>query len=133
MTDFMTEWKTMPDEELRKIYLNRLRLQKFLAWIPVALIVPAMIIYGFLGWLTTVVALGFHFIDTSVLGFLDFVAFAVCGVIYTTRNPKTIKFIPLVMFMHIILKLLITRTFTIISIIFLIYTAFASFILRQIV
>ena len=133
MTDFMTEWKTMPDEELRKIYLHRLRLQKFLAWIPVALIVPAMIMYGFLGWLTTIVALGFHFIDTSVLGFLDFVAFAVCGVIYTTRNPKTLKFIPLIMLMHIILKLLITRTFTIISVVFLIYTAFASFFLRQIV
>ena len=50
MEDLHEDWVTMPDEELADIYRKRLKEQKRLARMTFIPLLPALVIYGFIGW-----------------------------------------------------------------------------------
>jgi hypothetical protein len=50
MDDFRENWQTMPDEDLRDIYRKKLKEHKRLGTIAFAPLLPALLVYGFMGW-----------------------------------------------------------------------------------
>lgn len=50
MDNFREDWQTMPDEDLRDIYRKKQREHKRLGTIAFAPLLPALLVYGFMGW-----------------------------------------------------------------------------------
>ena len=133
MENLLEDWQTIPESELRRIYLKNLKIQKTLSRIPVIILLPAVLYFGFTGWFTTIMFLGWQVIDTSVLGFLDFVVFALCGVLFTTRNKKTLFLTIAVMALQVALKLLFSDNISVMPFIMLGYVIFASAVLYKVI
>lgn len=112
-TNFVEECKTLPDEELRKIYRKLTKQQKNRSSFPVFLLLPATIFYGFEGWLGTTVFMGSvgNIVINSVLNYIDFILFAAAGVLYTSKNIRTIKLMPLFFTIAAAIKIIIFGAF----------------------
>lgn len=74
MDDFRECWQTMPDEDLREVYRSRLKAHKRLGTIAFAPLIPALVIYGFMGWT------GFFALEMS--GFRGGMGISVGGAFY---------------------------------------------------
>lgn len=101
MDDFRECWQTMPDDDLREIYRSKLKAYKRLGTIAFAPLLPAWIIYGFLGWT------GFFSLEMSgfqggfsapVGGAFYYLALAVSSVFMRTASVKNrwLIFVPMV-------------------------------------
>ena len=101
MDDFRECWQTMPDEELLAVYRSKLKEHKRLGTIAFAPLLPALLIYGFMGW-TGFFALemsGFRGgMGISVGGAFYYIALAVSSGLIRTANLKRrwVIFLPLV-------------------------------------
>lgn len=106
MFNLREDYKTLPDETLRKFYRNLVKRQHRLAAVTFAFIVPAMLVYGMMGWVNFLVAEwnGFAFFDTSSNAFFNYVAFAACGALLMADTAKLIAASPAVMILYIGLK-----------------------------
>lgn len=99
MEDFYEDWQTMPDEDLKRIYTNLKKKQRRHAVVSWVILLPALVIYGFMGWVTFFVTeLGL--IQTgagnAACGCLFFILLAVCGVFFnfdTERQLRPVLFI----------------------------------------
>lgn len=89
MEDFRENWQTMPDEDLRKIYTGLVKTQRRLANVTWALLLPALVIYGILGWasIISMEAGGFRAMSGVSGGVLYYIAFAICGALIATAKP----------------------------------------------
>lgn len=106
MFNLREDYKTLPDETLRKFYRNLVKRQRRLAAVTFAFIVPAMLVYGMMGWVNFLVAEwnGFAFFDTSSNAFFNYVAFAACGALLMADSAKLIAASPAVMILYMGLK-----------------------------
>lgn len=106
MFDLKEEYKTLPNETLRKYYKKLLKRQHRLAAVPFALIVPAMLVYGFLGWANFLVSESglFRTFDSGSNAFFNYVAFAACGALLMADTAKLIAASPAVMILYMGLK-----------------------------
>lgn len=106
MFNLREDYKTLPDETLRKFYRNLVKRQRRLAAVTFAFIVPAMLVYGMMGWVNFLVAEwnGFAFFDTSSNAFFNYVAFAACGALLMADTAKLIAASPAVMILYMGLK-----------------------------
>lgn len=106
MFNLREDYKTLPDETLSKFYRNLVKRQHRLAAITFAFIVPAMLVYGMMGWVNFLVAEwnGFAFFDTSSNAFFNYVAFAACGALLMADTAKLIAASPAVMILYMGLK-----------------------------
>ena len=96
-------WMTMPDEELSAIYRKRLKEQKRLARMTFIPLLPALVIYGFIGWTS--------FLSYEHSGFMPgsmsftvgrafyYIGFAISGAMISTASIKRrwLIFIPTVL------------------------------------
>lgn len=106
MFNLREDYKTLPDETLRKFYRNLVKRQRRLAAVTFAFIVPAMLVYGMMGWVNFLVAEwnGFAFFDTSSNAFFNYVAFAACGALLMADTAKLIAASTAVMILYMGLK-----------------------------
>lgn len=106
MFNLREDYKTLPDETLRKFYRNLVKRQHRLAAVTFTFIVPAMLVYGMMGWVNFLVAEwnGFAFFDTSSNAFFNYVAFAACGALLMADSAKLIVASPAVMILYMGLK-----------------------------
>lgn len=106
MFNLREDYKILPDETLRKFYRNLVKRQRRLAAVTFAFIVPAMLVYGMMGWVNFLVAEwnGFAFFDTSSNAFFNYVAFAACGALLMADSAKLIAASPAVMILYMGLK-----------------------------
>lgn len=104
--DLKEEYKTLPNETLRKYYKKLTKRQHRLAAVTFAFLVPAMLVYGLLGWVNFFTAEwnGFGFFDTSSNAFFNYVAFAACGALLMADTLKLIAASPAVMILYMGLK-----------------------------
>lgn len=125
------EWRTLPDNDLRRIYrklTKRQRIMTAVTWIP---LLPAAIIYGVIGWASFIASelmLFRSFVDTGVTGFLDFLFFSLCGAALSSRNERTFIFIPFAYIVCEAFKYLVFGNFS--GILQLCYLIAASIILK---
>lgn len=106
MFNLKEDYKTLPDETLRKFYRKLVKRQRRFAAVPFALIIPAGLFYGMMGWVNFLAAEwnGFAFFDTSSNAFVNYVIFAVCGAMLSSDTLKIIAASPAVMILYIGLK-----------------------------
>ena len=103
MDDLHECWMTMPDEELLGIYRKRLREQKRLARLTFVPLLPALVIYGFIGWTSFAVyeASGFgrDAMSFTVGRAFYYIGFALSGAMISTASLKRrwLIFIPTVL------------------------------------
>lgn len=106
MFNLKEDYKTLPDETLRKFYRNLVKRQHRLAAVTFAFIVPAMLVYGFLGWANFLESESglFRTFDSSSNAFFNYVAFAACGALLMADTAKLIAASPAVMILYMGLK-----------------------------
>lgn len=106
MFDLKEEYKTLPNETLRKYYKKLTKRQHRLAAITFAFLVPAMLVYGMLGWVNFFTAEWnrFSFFDASSNAFFNYVAFAASGALLMADTAKLIAASPAVMILYMGLK-----------------------------
>lgn len=126
--DFREECMTLPDEELKKIYDKLLKTQDAVSKLPVMLIVPAFLIYGFLGWLSY---FGLTLVDMT--DFLVILLFAVCGVLMKTRNEKTPVGITVFFVCGCLLKFGLTHSITPLALPMIIYVIGSCVCLNKVI
>ncbi|MBQ8967690.1 hypothetical protein [Ruminococcus sp.] len=92
MEDFRENWQTMPDADLRYIYRRKTKEVKRLGSIAFAPLLPALVIYGFLGWVGFA---GYEYsgFDRSAMNFesgraLYYIALAVSSCLIRTARDK---------------------------------------------
>lgn len=101
MDDFRECWQTMPDTDLLDIYRRKLKEHKRLGTIAFAPLIPALVIYGFMGW-TGFFAMelsGFQGgMGVSVGGAFYYIALAVSSALIRTASCKRrwVIFLPMV-------------------------------------
>lgn len=107
MDDFRECWQTMPDDDLREIYRGKLRAYKRLGTIAFAPLLPAWIVYGFMGW-TGFFALEMSAFQggyaTQVGGAFYYLALAISSILLRTVSLKSrwMIFVPVVISVPII-------------------------------
>ena len=81
MFDLRADYKTLPDETLRRHFRRLIKRQRRFAAFTFALLIPAAIIYGMMGWANYFAAESamFAFFDVSSNAFFNYVAFAASG------------------------------------------------------
>ena len=117
------DWQTIPDETLRKLYKRLIKRQDRLAKIPVWTLLPAGIVYGMIGWVGFLAAEAslFSSVDTTVTGFINYVFFALCGVLMSLDKPVIISCIPVLMALYICVKLIVFGSFSFDTLAMLLY------------
>lgn len=133
MFNLREDYKTLPDETLRKFYRNLVKRQHRFAAVPFALIIPAGLFYGMMGWVNFLVAEwnGFAFFDTSSNAFVNYAIFAVCGAMLSSDTLKIIAASPAVMILYIGLKAALFDKITGDTFLMLAYLAIAAFIVGK--
>lgn len=106
MFDLKEEYKTLPDETLRKYYKKLTKRQRRLSAITFAVLVPAMLFYGMMGWVNFFNSEWnrFSFFDASSNAFFNYVAFAASGALLMADTAKLIAASPAVMILYMGLK-----------------------------
>ena len=106
MFDLKEEYKTLPNETLRKYYKKLTKRQRRLSAITFAFLVPAMLVYGMLGWANFLASEWnrFSFFDASSNAFFNYVAFAASGALLMADTAKLIAASPAVMILYMGLK-----------------------------
>ncbi len=121
------DWQTIPDENLRKLYNRLIKRQNRLAKLPVWTLLPAGIVYGMIGWVGFLVSEAnlFSYVDTKVTGIINYVFFALCGVLMSLDMPLIVAGIPVLMALYICVKLIVFNSFSFDTIAMLFYLVFA--------
>ena len=103
MDDLHECWMTMPDEELLGIYRKRMKEQKRLARLTFVPLLPALVIYGFIGW-TSFAAYEASGFGRDAMSFtvgraFYYIGFALSGAMISTASLKRrwLIFIPTVL------------------------------------
>lgn len=106
MFDLKEEYKTLPNETLRKYYKKLAKRQRRLSAITFAFLVPAMLVYGMMGWVNFFNSEWniFSFFDASSNAFFNYVAFAASGALLMADTAKLIAASPAVMILYMGLK-----------------------------
>ena len=106
MFDLKEEYKTLPNETLRKYYKKLTKRQRRLSAITFAFLVPAMLFYGMMGWVNFFNSEWnrFSFFDASSNAFFNYVAFAASGALLMADTAKLIAASPAVMILYMGLK-----------------------------
>lgn len=106
MFDLKEEYKTLPNETLRKYYKKLTKRQRRLSAITFAVLVPAMLFYGMMGWVNFFNSEWnrFSFFDASSNAFFNYVAFAASGALLMADTAKLIAASPAVMILYMGLK-----------------------------
>lgn len=106
MFDLKEEYKTLPNETLRKYYKKLAKRQRRLSAITFAFLVPAMLVYGMMGWVNFFNSEWniFSFFDASSNAFFNYVAFAASGALFMADTAKLIAASPAVMILYMGLK-----------------------------
>lgn len=106
MFDLKEEYKTLPNETLRKHYKKLAKRQRRLSAITFAFLVPAMLVYGMMGWVNFFNSEWniFSFFDASSNAFFNYVAFAASGALLMADTAKLIAASPAVMILYMGLK-----------------------------
>lgn len=106
MFDLKEEYKTLPNETLRKYYKKLTKRQRRLSAITFAFLVPAMLVYGMMGWVNFFNSEWniFSFFDASSNAFFNYVAFAASGALLMADTAKLIAASPAVMILYMGLK-----------------------------
>lgn len=106
MFDLKEEYKTLPNETLRKYYKKLAKRQRRLSAITFAFFVPAMLFYGMMGWVNFFNSEWnrFSFFDASSNAFFNYVAFAASGALLMADTAKLIAASPAVMILYMGLK-----------------------------
>lgn len=106
MFDLKEEYKTLPNETLRKYYKKLAKRQRRLSAITFAFLVPAMLFYGMMGWVNFFNSewSRFSFFDASSNAFFNYVAFAASGALLMADTAKLIAASPAVMILYMGLK-----------------------------
>lgn len=131
MDDLHECWMTMPDEELLGIYRKRLREQKRLARLTFVPLLPALVIYGFIGWTSFAVyeASGFgrDAMSFTVGRAFYYIGFALSGAMISTASLKRrwLIFIPTVLALPFVIFLF--NEFSLEIMLMLCYLLFAYF------
>ena len=116
------EYNTLPDSELKKIFKGYEKKQKRLAGIPVWILLPVLVIYGFMGYLKGFAAThAGYLMDFSILGVVDFVCFAGCGGLMASSNTKNFVAVPIIMLLEIIIRSGFTDSGNVMQFVMLIY------------
>jgi hypothetical protein len=103
MEDLHECWMTMPDEDLLGIYRKRLKEQKRLARMTFIPLLPALVIYGFIGWTSFLAYEASGFVggamNFTVGRAFYYIGFAVSGAMISTASLKRrwLIFIPTVL------------------------------------
>lgn len=81
--DIYNDHPILPMSELRRRYVRNRRLQKVLSAVPVYLLLPASLYYGFVGWVSYFRSEYVQFSEANMgtFGIFNYVMFAVCGVL----------------------------------------------------
>lgn len=106
MFDLRADYKTLPDETLRRHFRRLIKRQRRFAAFTFALLIPAAIIYGMMGWANFFASESamFAFFDASSNAFFNYVAFAACGALLMADTTKLIVASPAVMILYMGLK-----------------------------
>jgi len=98
MFDLRADYKTLPDETLRRHFRRLIKRQRRFAAFTFALLIPAAIIYGMMGWANFFASESamFAFFDASSNAFFNYVAFAACGALLMADTTKLIVASPVV-------------------------------------
>lgn len=106
MFDLRADYKTLPDETLRRHFRRLIKRQRRFAAFTFALLIPAAIIYGMMGWANYFAAESamFAFFDVSSNAFFNYAAFAACGALLMADTTKLIVASPVVMILYMGLK-----------------------------
>ena len=77
MFDLRADYKTLPDETLRRHFRRLIKRQRRFSAFTFALLIPAVIIYGMIGWANYFAAESamFAFFDASSNAFFNYAAF----------------------------------------------------------
>ncbi|SEK55298.1 hypothetical protein [Ruminococcus albus] len=103
MEDLHECWMTMPDEDLADIYRKRLREQKRMARMTFIPLLPALVIYGFIGWTSFLTYEQSGFVPGSMNFTVGrafyYIGFAISGAMISTATIKRrwLIFIPTVL------------------------------------
>ena len=103
MFDLRADYKTLPDETLRRHFRRLIKRQRRFAVFTFALLIPAVIIYGMMGWANFFASESamFAFFDASSNAFFNYVAFAACGALLMADTTKLIVASPAVMILYL--------------------------------
>lgn len=106
MFDLKEEYKTLPNETLRKYYKKLAKRQRRLSAITFAFLVPAMLVYGMMGWANFLASESglFRTFDSGSNAFFNYVAFAASGALLMADTAKLIAASPAVMMLYMALK-----------------------------
>ena len=106
MFDLRADYKTLPDETLRRHFRRLIKRQRRFAAFTFALLIPAAIIYGMMGWANFFASESamFAFFDASSNAFFNYAAFAACGALLMADTTKLIVASPAVMILYMGLK-----------------------------
>ena len=93
MFDLRADYKTLPDETLRRHFRRLIKRQRRFSAFTFALLIPAVIIYGMIGWANYFAAESamFAFFDASSNAFFNYAAFAACGAFSGMRHMRRRK------------------------------------------
>ena len=119
----------MPRQQKRRIYQRNVRVIKLLSTIPAYVCIAAALVYGLIGWVGIAETLYFSLespVSITVLGFLDFLAFALATAAISIQGENRVV-IPAVFLVYIIIDTLIHMKFSVILIAMLVYVIYASF------
>ena len=122
----------MENSRLRELYKKIKTRNGRFAKFPVFLSIPAILFFLLLGWQFL---LNLHknsleiFFDCSVTGFIEFVIFAICGIMLTSTDNRFIVSVPVIFCVLIGLKFLLFRTYSAITILMLVYLIVACVVI----
>lgn len=94
MENFYEDWQTMPDEDLKRIYTGLKKKQRRHAVVSWIILLPALLVYGMIGWITFFVAEFGLFrggASNAACGMLFFILLAVCGVFFNFDNERQLR------------------------------------------
>ena len=130
----------LPDEELKSVFKKYAKIQKFLSSIPVYILLPVLVVYGFMGYVDGFIyeySLGSASTDWPILAFVDFICFAACGGLMASSNEKNFIAVPVIMLLEIIILDGLTDNFSLVHILpqifIMIYLITSCIILKNIV
>ena len=104
MFDLRADYKTLPDETLRRHFRRLIKRQRRFSAFTFALLIPAAILYGMIGWANYFAAESamFAFFDASSNAFFNYAAFAACGALLMADTTKLIVASPAVMILYML-------------------------------
>ncbi len=129
------DYLILPIADLRKRYKRNRKIQRLISTFPVMLLIPALVVYGFIGWTGFIVSEYSLFtqVDNQVLGILTYIVFALCGALLAQDSKKAHIATLFIQIIYLSLSVELFESLSLSIIFGILYTFIAFFIIKPII